>query len=369
MDYIGQKAKQKSTCNYVSYNNNSKTIVKIANKEILYSLYVLALAGRGDISTSNYYKSNLYLVTNDSRYLLAGAFALMGKWNSYGELLPKQYLPEKTETLTGGDFDSEIRANAIILNVMLEVDKSNKQIPIMVKYLSSKLDQVYSTQENAFVFLALGKAARLKGNSDLKVEILAGGKKLTEYNNSELVYSSSKLNDKELLLKAKGTGEVYYFWTKSGVKKSGKIKEFDNSLKVRRTYYNFITKSEMGNKFKQGDLIVCKISLSGGMQSVDNVVISDLIPAGFEIENPRYSVLAGANWNVANPMKVQYLDVRDDRIILFTNVLAGSITEYSYLLRVVNKGKFGLAPISGESMYNGAYRSVNGANVIYVTEM
>ncbi|MFH0733044.1 MAG: MG2 domain-containing protein [bacterium] len=369
MDYIGNMAKQKSTCNYITYGNNSKTVVKIANKEILYSLYVLALAGKGDISTSNYYKSHIHLVTKDGRYLLAGAFALMGKWNSYGELLPKQYFPEKTETLTGGNFDSEIRANAIILNVMLEVDKSNKQIPIMVKYLSSKMDKIYSTQESAFAFLALGKAARLKGNSDLKVQVMVNGKKLAEYNNSELTFSSSKLKNNQITLKAQGTGEVYYFWTKSGVKKSGKIKELDENIKVRRTYYSFVTKQEKSDKFKQGELIVCKIALSGGMQSVENIVISDLIPAGFEIENPRYSALAGANWSVPNPMKLQYFDVRDDRIILFTDILPGTTTEYSYLLRVVNKGKFGLAPISGECMYNGEYRSVNGAKTIYVLEM
>ena len=146
-----------------------RTVRKIANKEILYSLYVLALAGKGDISIMNYYKARPHLLSEDSRYLLAGAYALMGRWNAYYEIVPNAYEPIKPERLTGGCFDSDIRANAIMLNVLLQVEPTSKQIPYIIKYLSQNAERMYSTQDRSFSFLALGKAASINANTDVTI--------------------------------------------------------------------------------------------------------------------------------------------------------------------------------------------------------
>ncbi|MCL4280313.1 MAG: hypothetical protein KJZ60_11660, partial [Ignavibacteriaceae bacterium] len=86
MKYLSQKAKEQSTFDYVTYLSTGRTIKKIANKEIIYSLYVLAMAEQGDIATMNYYKARPHLVSEDMRYLLAGSYALMGRWNAYYEI-------------------------------------------------------------------------------------------------------------------------------------------------------------------------------------------------------------------------------------------------------------------------------------------
>ena len=125
----------KKTFDYTTYSNNKKTVVKLANKETIYSLYILALAGKGDISTMNYYKSMPHLLSNDGKYLLAGAYALMENRTAFSEILPEEFSEEKTDRLTGGSFDSSIRANAIMLNVLMEVDPTNLQVPYIIKYL------------------------------------------------------------------------------------------------------------------------------------------------------------------------------------------------------------------------------------------
>ena len=89
--YLSNKVKEQSTFDYVTYLPTGRTIKKIANKEILYSLYVLALAGQGDIATMNYYKARPHLVSEDMRYMLAGSYALMGRWNSYYEIVPNAF--------------------------------------------------------------------------------------------------------------------------------------------------------------------------------------------------------------------------------------------------------------------------------------
>jgi len=366
LNYIAGRAREHSTYDYTTYNNNSRTVKKIANKEILYSLYVLALAGKGDIAGMNYYKARPHLLTGDTQYLLAASYALMGKWNSYHQLLPKRFDPEKTDRLTGGSFDSEIRSNAIKLNVLLEVEPYNTQIPFIIKYLMQNSDKIYSTQEKSFVFLALGKSAKKTSESNVTVDVIRNGKNIGVFQGNDLVISD--INEANLELQTKGTGEVYYFWSSQGVKTTERIAEEDSFMKVRREYYDYRSgRKILDNSFTQGQLVLCKIILEGQGQSAENIVITDMLPAGFEIENPR---LFESRINEENSNRIipDYLDLRDDRIIIFTNLVANSSREFTYVSRVINRGKFRLPPIYAEAMYNDQYRSINGAGFVTIKE-
>lgn len=367
LKYISKRAKERSTFDYVRYLQTGRTVQKIANKEILYSLFVLALAGKGDIAVMNYYKARPHLVAADMRYLLAGSYALMGRWNSYYEIVPGSYQPVHPVRLTGGSFDSDIRANAIILNVLLEVEPSSKQIPQIIKYLTRNSGKMYSTQERAFAFLALGKAAKINADADVTVEILADGKSIGRFTGKDLTFTDEKLNSASVVLNAAGNGEVYYFWSAEGVKLHEKVKEEDSFMQVRRTYFSYKTGRKIfDNRFFQGELIVCKIELTGLERGVENVVITDLIPAGFEIENPRLNPATELTWKAKNPLQIDYMDVRDDRLLLFTNLQRNRTNQFYYLLRVVNKGVYQLPVIGAEAMYDQEYHSYHGAGVIKI---
>ncbi|MCB0747171.1 MAG: hypothetical protein KDC90_06865, partial [Ignavibacteriae bacterium] len=366
LSYLSNKVKEKKTFDYITYSNNKKTIIKIASKEIIYSLYVLALAEKGDISTMNYYKAMPNLLSRDTKYLLAGAYALMDNRTAFAEILPNEFTEENTDRLTGGCFDSPIRANAIMLNVLMEVDPTSLQIPYIVKYLSQNSNRIYSTQDRSFSFLALGKALKAQVNSNVKVDVLLDDKIVETYNNNDITIDSKELNSAIITLKSSGEGKVYYFWNTEGISLRNFVKEEDSQMKVRRTYYDYKTKNELRNKFKQGDLIVCKISLTGGPRSAENIAISDLIPAGFEIENPRLSTSTNFTWENKNKMKVDYMDIRDDRLILFTDLIANRTFDFYYMLRVINKGEYQLPVIGAEAMYDREYHSFNGADLIIV---
>lgn len=360
----------KATYNYSVYYGNSRRIKKIARKEIIYSLYVLALSGRPDISLMNYYKNRPHLLSNDTKYLLAGAFALKGQWSSYYAMLPKSYKPERTDRYTGGNFDSEIRANAIMLNVLMEVEPNNRQIPEMIRYLTRNSGKMYSTQERSFAFLALGKAAKRTAGSNVKVKVKAGGKTLGTFIGKDLTIDKAALNGASVTLETSGKGEVYYFWETEGIKKGEQIAESDMNLKIRREYYDYNTMRKISdNKFTQGQLIICKLSLTGMERSADNIVISDLVPAGFEIENPRLKTSAALNIEAKYPLKPDYMDVRDDRLILFTGLRSRISQDFYYMLRVVNRGKFRLPPVSADAMYDPDYHSVSGFEIVEVSKM
>src|SRR5688500_4368121 len=164
LGYMNNKLKKKETILYY-YNRDQQK--KIAPKEVAYSLYVLAMAGTPDISAMNYYKAHPEILSLDSRYLLSAAFAVAGDKSRFRELLPSSFSGEASVPQTGGSFYSDVRDEAIALNVLINVDPANRQVPQMAQHVAEKLKQRtwLSTQESVFSFLALGKLARASAKS------------------------------------------------------------------------------------------------------------------------------------------------------------------------------------------------------------
>lgn len=366
LSYIAGRLKNRELITYY-YNRNQNR--KIAPKEVAYGLYVLALAGRSNIPSMNYYKSNPGILALDSKYLLAAAYAMSGDKKSFATLLPASFSGEESIPQTGGSFYSDIRDEAIALNTLIDVDPGNSQVGIMVKHVAEKLKSRYwlSTQERAFVFLALGKFYRAANKSDVTAEIKLDGKTIAKVSNGQWRGDAAALKGNNLQIETKGNGRIYYYWESEGISSSGKYKEEDNYIRVRKHFYDRFGNQLTGNTFRQNDLIIIGISLENAYStSVENIVITDLLPAGFEIENPRTKEIPGMEW-IKNASDPTALDVRDDRIHFFVD-LHNKVQTYYYAVRAVSPGNYKMGPVSADAMYNGEYHSYNGAGVIKVLQ-
>jgi hypothetical protein len=357
------------TREFVTYYYNSNQKKQIAPKEVAYSLYVLALAGKPQVSTMNYYKQNTEMLALDSKYLLSAAYAIAGDRGKFKEMLPTSFMGEVANKETGGSFYSDLRDEGIALNAVLEVDPNNPQIGTMSKHVSHELKTRYylSTQERAFGFLALGKIARQANNSNLSVSIKVNGKEISKTDGSNLKLSSKQLGGSNVEITATGTGRLYYFWQSEGITKDGSFKEEDSYLKVRKKFYDRYGHPISGNSFKQNDLIIVGITLENSYSRyIDNIVITDMLPAGFEIENPRTKEIPGMDW-IKNESTPEHLDVRDDRVNMFVSIGSQPQTYY-YAVRAVSPGTYVMGPVMADAMYNGEYHSYNGAGSISISE-
>ncbi|MFL5747441.1 MAG: alpha-2-macroglobulin family protein [Niastella sp.] len=366
LNYMNNKLKNKETVLYY-YNRDQKK--KIAPKEVAYSLYVLALAGKPNVSAMNYYKANPMVLSLDCKYLLSVAYAVAGDKAKFKELLPSSFAGEESVAQTGGSYYSDIRDESIALNALLDADPSNVQIPVMAKHVADKMKQRYwySTQECAFSFLSLGKMARAASKATVSAEVKVNGKTVGSVSTSPLKLTAKQLGGTNIDITSKGEGRLYYYWQSEGISVSGAYKEEDSYIKVRRRFFDRYGRAVDGNTFTQNDLVVVQITLEKSYSGdVDNIAISDILPAGFEIENPRTKEIPGMEWikDAATPTA---LDVRDDRINLFDN-LGSSRKTYYYAVRAVSPGNYRMGPVSAEAMYNGEYHSYNGGGVIRVNK-
>jgi uncharacterized protein YfaS (alpha-2-macroglobulin family) len=364
LGYIANRLKKKEMIIYYYNRNQNK---KIAPKEVAYGLYVLALAGRPQVSSMNYYKSNPQILALDSKYLLSAAYAVAGDKKSFNSLLPGAFSGEESVPQTGGSYYSYVRDEAIALNALIDVDPSNSQIPEMAKHVSGKLKQRYylSTQERAFSFLALGKLARASGKSDVTADIKVNGKTIAKINGNNWRGDKNALKGTNVELVTSGNGTLYYYWQAEGISATGSYKQEDNYIRVRRKFYDRYGREITGNTFSQNDLVIVGIMLENAYSTdVENIVITDLLPAGFEIENPRTKEIPGMDW-IKNASTPTALDVRDDRIHFFVD-LTRDKQMYYYAVRAVSPGQFKMGPVSADAMYNGEYHSYNGAGLIKV---
>lgn len=350
----------------IPYFYNRDQNKKIAPKEVAYSLYVLAIANKKQVATMNYYKSQPAILALDSRYLLSAAYAISGDRSGSRELLPAAFAGEESVSQTGGSYYSAMRDEAIALNAILDIDPNNQQIAQMAMHVGNKLKQstYLSTQERAFGFLALGKMLRNTANTSILADIKVNGKVVASTDGKTLKLDAKQLGSGNIQIVTKGSGKLYYYWQTEGISSTGSYKEEDSYLKVRKRFYNRFGQPISGNTFKQNDMIIVKVTIDKTYSgTVNNVVITDLLPAGFEIENPRVKELPGMDW-IKDASTPSALDIRDDRINFFTDV--SGTQNFYYAVRAVSTGMFKMGPVSADAMYAGEYHSYNGAGMIRV---
>jgi hypothetical protein len=365
LSYIANRLKTRETIQYYYNRNQNK---KIAPKEVAYGLYVLSLAGRSQVSAMNYYKANQQLLALDSRYLLSTAYAVGGDKRSYNAMLPTSFSGEESVQQTGGSFYSALRDEAMALNSLIDVDPGNGQIPVMARNVSDRLktERYLNTQERAFSFLALGKLARRTATSNISADIRVNGKTIAKVD-GDWKGSSEVLKSTSIEISTKGNGRLYYSWVAEGISASGTYKQEDNYIKVRRQFFDRFGKQLSGTTFKQNDLVIVELILEKAYSSsLENIVITDLLPAGFEIENPRTKELPGMDW-IKNESQPIALDVRDDRIHFFVDAIYPK-QRYYYAVRAVSLGQFKQGPVSADAMYNGAIHSYHGAQTVKVIQ-
>jgi uncharacterized protein YfaS (alpha-2-macroglobulin family) len=363
LSYLINRLKTKETITYY-YNRDQNR--KIAPKEVAYSLYVLAIAGRQQVSAMNYYKSNPQLLALDGKYLLSAAYAASGDKRSFNSFLPSSFSGEESVQQTGGSFYSALRDEALSLNTLLDVDPGHPQVPVMSRHVRDRIkkERYPNTQENAFTFLALGKMARNEARSTVIAEVRSGGKSLAKLS-GDWKGRSEDIRSNTVEVVTEGKGLIYYTWVAEGISASGAYKEEDQYLKVGRRFFDRFGKPITGNVFKQNELVIVELTLDKVYNgSVENIVLTDLLPAGFEIENPRTKELPGMEW-IKNAQEPTALDMRDDRIHFFVDAYRPR-QKFYYAVRAVSLGKFRQGPVSADAMYDGSMHSYRGAQMIQV---
>ncbi len=408
--YIQNQVNTKKPELYGYYDNEGKVQQRfVVPEEVFYSLYTLALANHPNVPLMNYYKANLLpasagssadflnkisgksgtasvdstvaisllaaynhtptALTLDSRYMLAATYALIGDMHAFSSILPNGFSGERAGRCPDGSLYSYIRDESISLTSLLQAQPDNQQIPVLAKHISEdlKTEPWLSTQENAWGLIALGKYSENAINSTASAVLTINGIKSAELNPGDVTTTLREdINNKNVQISSSGSGILYYYYETQGIPSGNTFKENDSYLKVRKSFYDGAGNRIEGlNSIKEDQLLVVKIDISTlDNRYVPNVAVTDMLPACFEIENPRINPEREMQW-IKDKSDPDYMDIRDDRITLFVNVTPAE-QHFYYEVRAVAQGKYIMGPIGADAMYDDTYHSYSGEGTVTV---
>ena len=335
-----------------------------------YSCYVLSKAGRLKAPWIRRLQEIQDKLPEYSRFYLAAALFSLGDRKAVEDILGKGMPDKNIKRETGDTLNSYTKVNAIALSVYMDIDPENQMVPVLVKRLEGSMEngQWGTTQDNAKALLALGKYANYYKNQDIDYagKVLIDGKIIAEFDSkAELILKDSALTGKDIKVSVKGKGDAYYYWLSEGIPLSETVEEKDSGMQVKRSFLTRDGKPLDAKSIKQGDVIVVEVALDAPL-AYKNVVVEDLLPACFEIENPRIATAEKIDWIQKDLLEATHVDMRDDRLIIFTDLTGEGKQYYRYVVRAVTRGRFILPAINAYCMYDPSIISISGQGSIEV---
>jgi uncharacterized protein YfaS (alpha-2-macroglobulin family) len=337
-----------------------------------YSLYVLARAGRADLGTMDYLRAKQAKhLAVDSRALLAAAYAAAGNPKATGELVATLGEVETVERQTGENFRSTIRTRALLLLALLDAAPASPRIPALVDRLARDVRENpwWTTQEQAFALLALGQLYRRQGEMPAySGTVYLGERKVGSFDNQTVTFAGLPGTAPLRIEMAPGwkPGAPFYSLTVRGIPSDQSFKPESAGLEIERDYLNREGGALDLGGVKQGDLIAVRTRVRSVSGAVQNVVVVNLLPSGLEVENPRLETTEQLPWVKDANLKPDYLDLRDDRILVFLDLPSGQWQTFYSLVRAVAPGTFRLPPVQAEAMYNPSLRGTGARGEITV---
>ena len=329
----------------------------------VYALYVLSRAGKADVGTMDFLRQKqLGNLTADSKALLAAAYAATGNPRATQTLVAATGQVAEIPRQTGGNFNSAIRNRALLLLALLDAAPGDSRIPILVDRLGrdAQTDPWWTTQEESFTLLALGQFLKRQASQPPYAGTLfVGDKKIGAFSNKTVTFPRIAGSAPVRIQMNAGykPGAAFYSVMTRGVQKDDAFQPAKAGLEIERQFLNRDGQPLDLANVHQGDLVAIKTRVRSVSGAIQNVAIVNLLPSGLEVENPRLSTTEQLPWVADANLQPAYMDLRDDRILLFTDLPADSWQTWYTLVRAVAPGQFRLPPVQAEAMYNPAIRA------------
>lgn len=360
-----------------------------------YAAFVLTRAGEAPLSWIQHLSEHEDKMYPSGRIFLAGAKALKAGNPAALKALEAQ---GKTALNLAGlklgyneTMESPLRNRSLQLLMWSLVAPGNPEAAQLCAAVAEGVvaKKAFSPQEAGMAALAVGRYLEKTGMSGkpYTAKLSIDGAPLASVaDGGRLVLSGNSLplqadGQPPALSVAMGNeGQAYAVYSIRGVPMTAP-EPVSADLAVRRVWKNaqgeVIDLSSGVAHVKKGDRIIVELTVKAA-NPVSHIALSDLLPGGVEVENPRLKTAAGAtaddqeangdddsdddNENVNQGI---YIDLREDRMLVFFDSLDKEVT-YTYSMRAVSRGSFVLPPLAADGMYAPEVRAITAAGMVVV---
>ncbi len=336
--------------NTLSYETN----VKDRGNEIAYALYVLARNRKAAISDLRYYADTMLgdFPTPLSKAHIAAALALYGDAERSQEIFAAAVNMSTglvNVSLARSDYGSSLRDGAAVLALAAESRPVPPIIPELSKIVAKEWQQsrYTSTQEQAWMLLAA--RAIQGGDEDMRLEINGAGRS----GSYAARITGDALMEHPVVIRNNSADAVSAVVTTVAAPQQP-LSAGGNGFTIERTYYTLdgVEANVMEARQNERYVVVLKVTESNDWPS--RVLITDLLPAGFEIDNPSLVDSAQlSNFEWIGEVEAAHTEFRSDRFVAAFDRSTGDNREITlaYVVRAVTPGTYDHPAASVEDMY------------------
>lgn len=343
-----------------------------------FAAFVLTRAGEAPLSWLQHLSEQEERMLPSGRIFLAGAKALKAG-NPAALKALSGHLPDlaKLELGLNPTMESEMRNRSLLLFLWSQVAPNDPETVDLCLDLAGRLgaSRWFSTQDSGMAALALGAYLEKTGGGGepFAADISAPGVESAHVESGDPVV----LTARDTPLEADGTvppvtvqvskGSGYAVYNVRGTPLEPPAPA-SSGIRISRTWKDadgeVIDLSSGTATLRKGDRVLVELTVTPA-RPVSDIALSDLLPGGMEVENPRLKTAAGEAREDGETDAGLYLDLREDRLLVFFDRLE-SETTYTYSLRAVTRGRFVLPPLAADAMYAPGFSAVTPAGVLVV---
>jgi uncharacterized protein YfaS (alpha-2-macroglobulin family) len=339
-----------------------------------YRLYTLALAGQPEIGAMNRLRETQGLMMGE-RWLLASAYQLAGKpdvaKSTAGTGSVQAFVFPDSNPYT---FGSLLRDRAIVLQALTLLGR-DAEANALVEDISAQLssEDWYSTQSVAFALVAVAQNTGTKPFAGFSFDYSAGGASAKV--KAEAPLASVKLapppaSGVPLIVRNDADRKLFVTASVRAVPRSGEEDASAKGLSITVNYTDADGNPVDILRLPQGMDLIAQVSVRNlGKRRLDNLALTQILPAGWEIrndrlegadtggerteDNPRTAFWwAPAEWRERSLRAAEYVDIRDDRVNRYFGLRPSETIYFETRVNAAYIGRYYLPGASVEAMYD-----------------
>jgi hypothetical protein len=336
--------------NALSYTS----LARNGGRDVAYGLYVLARNRQASLGDLRYYADEKLadFASPLAKAQIGAALALYGE-----RLLSAQAFDAAAadlrhatvESYARDDYGSNLRDGAATLALAAETRPAPGMIPDLTRLVTeTRATRRYtSTQENAWLLLAAH--GLMSGPSQIALEVDG------QRHSGDLMrrITGDELSAHAVSIVNKAEEPVDAVVTVTGVP-SQPLPAGGDGFKIERTYYSLSGEALPIETVGQNERFVVVLSITEETAWTSRVLVADLLPAGFEIDNPnlvKSASLDAFSWLAET--QTAHLEFRDDRFVAALDRSSGDDRAFTlaYMVRAVTPGRYVVPAATVEDMY------------------
>lgn len=322
--------------------------------EHAYAQYLLAREKLGTLGKLKYF-TDLYgksIKRPSDQAFIAAAFAYYGDTTSANVWFQKATDLHPTDQIEGDVlfFMSNLSNLAIVVSLLAEVSTHDPRVIEMSRVLFDQVHQerYLTTFEKAWILRVSAELSSLQKPVQLSVD----GKETLDQKGFQTTYQESELKNKQTITNLSKDPLLYYLSASGEPKDPSKLP--NEGFEIDRHLYTLDGTLADLSKIKPGDTFV--VILEGKLlaQGSHEVIVLDLVPAGFDIEEAniqRFDIKETLSW-LEELSNLSRVEKRDDRYFAITHMDKPGPFKMGYIVRASKPGKYIYPSTVVESMYH-----------------